>query len=64
MDKDRWADELIKYQGVTEITREIVERFIEKVVVKSATEITVYFWFGDIFEQEVPDMERGLLDAV
>jgi len=41
-----------------------VERFIEKVVVKSATEITVYFWFGDIFEQEVPDMERGLLDAV
>ena len=64
MAKIDWADELIKYQGVTEITREIVERFIEKVVVKSATEITVYFWFGDIFEQEVPDMERGLLDAV
>lgn len=64
MAKIDWADELIKYQGVTEITRKIVERFIEKVVVKSATEITVYFWFGDIFEQEVPDMERGLLDAV
>ena len=30
MAKIDWADELIKYQGVTEITREIVERFIEK----------------------------------
>lgn len=64
MAKIDWADTLIKCQGFKEITRELVERFIEKVTVNSATEITVYFWFGDIFEQEMLDMEGGLLNAV
>ena len=36
-----------------EITLEFVERFIEKVVVNSSDEITVYFWFEDIFEKEI-----------
>lgn len=59
-----WADELIKNQYFTDITREIVERFIEKVVVNSRTEITVHFWFGDIFEQELLGLEGGSLNAV
>lgn len=59
-----WAEELIKHQNFTEINNGIVERFIEKVVVTSSTEITVFFWFGDIFEQQITDMEGGLLYAV
>ncbi len=59
-----WAEELIKCQGITEITREIVDLFIEKVIVKSAEEITVCFWFGDIFEEEMSEMEGGNSDAV
>lgn len=59
-----WAEQLIKCQGITEINREIVDMFIEKVVVKSAEEITVCFWFGDIFEEELSEMERGSLDAL
>lgn len=55
-----WTEELVKCRGNTEISREIVERFIEKVVVKSADEIEVRFWFGDIFEENpaegLPDM--------
>jgi len=59
-----WAEQLVKCQGITEINREIVDLFIEKVVVKSAEEITVSFWFGDIFEKEISEMERGSSDAV
>lgn len=59
-----WAEQLVKCQGITEINREIVDMFIEKVVVKSAEEITVCFWFGDIFEEEISETERGSLDAV
>ena len=65
--KMEWAEELIKCQKITEITKGIVERFIEKIVVESGSEITVCFWFGDIFEEEVLDLsglERGILDAV
>ena len=47
-----WTEQLIKHKGVTEISRELVELFIEKVIVRSAGEITVCFWFGDIFEEE------------
>ncbi len=59
-----WAEQLAKCQGITEINREIVDLFIEKVVVKSAEEIMVSFWFGDIFEEEMSEVERGSLDAV
>lgn len=59
-----WAEQLVKCQGITEINREIADMFIEKVVVKSAEEITVCFWFGDIFEKEISEMERGSSDAV
>lgn len=65
--KMEWAEELIKCQKVTEITREIVDRFIEKIVVESKSEIMVCFWFGDIFEEEILDLsnlERGILDAI
>lgn len=65
--KMEWAEELIKCQKITEITKGIVERFIEKIVVESGSEIMVCFWFGDIFEEEVLDLsglERGILDAV
>ena len=59
-----WAEQLVKCQGITEINREIVDLFIEKVVVRSAEEITVSFWFGDIFEEEMSETERGSSDAV
>lgn len=65
--KMEWAEKLIKCQKITEITREIVDRFIESIVVESKSEITVCFWFGDIFEEEMAelsDLERGALDAV
>lgn len=59
-----WAEHLVKCQGITEINREIADMFIEKVVVKSAKEITVCFWFGDIFEEQISEMERGSSNAV
>lgn len=65
--KMKWAEELIKCQKIKEITRETVDRFIEKIVVNSESEIMVCFWFGDIFEEEMAelsDLERGILDAV
>lgn len=65
--KMKWAEELIKCQKIKEITRETVDRFIEKIVVNSESEIMVCFWFGDIFEEEMAelsDLERGILDEV
>lgn len=59
-----WAEGLIKYQGIKEINREIVERFIEKVTVKSPTEIEVCFWFGDMFQESEMHMEGGLSYAI
>lgn len=59
-----WAEELIQCQKFTEINRGIVERFIDKVIVTSRYEITVVFWFGDLFEQEISDMERGISYAI
>lgn len=48
-----WARELLECRRAMEITHEFVERFIEKVVVNSSDEITIYFWFEDIFEKEI-----------
>ena len=48
-----WSEELIKHQKFTTITKEIADRFIEKVIIKSYQEITVIFWFGDIFQSEM-----------
>ena len=59
-----WGEELIKYQNFTTITNEIADRFIDRVIVKSYREITVIFWFGDIFEQELLEEEGGLNYAV
>lgn len=59
-----WAEELLKYQNFTEITKEIVERFIQKISVRSCQEITVYFWFGDIFQREIDQMEGGISNAI
>lgn len=54
-----WAEALVRYQHFTEVNREMVECFIDKVIVRSAFEITVIFWFGDIFDQEISQSERG-----
>ena len=54
-----WAEALVRYQNFTEVNREMVECFIDKVIVRSAFEITVIFWFGDIFDQEISQSERG-----
>lgn len=62
--KRDWAEELIKYQNITTITKEIADRFIEKVLVRSYREITVIFWFEDIFQRELPELEGGLRYAV
>lgn len=59
-----WAEQLVKCQGITEIDRGIVDRFIEKIIVRSAEEITVCFWFDDIFEEELQAAERGSSYAV
>lgn len=59
-----WAEELLKYQNFTEITREIVEQFIEKVFVENYRKIEVSFWFGDLFQREMDHMEGGPSDAI
>lgn len=59
-----WAEELLKYQNFTTVTKELVDRFIEKVIVKSYQEITVCFWFGDIFREEISNLEGGLANAI
>ena len=59
-----WVEELLKYQNFTEITREIVDQFIEKVFVKNHREIEVFFWFGDIFRREIDHMEGGPSDEI
>lgn len=59
-----WAEELLKYQNFTTVTKGLVDRFIEKVVVKNYQEITVYFWFGDIFQEELSNLEGGAVYAV
>lgn len=59
-----WGEELIKYQNFKTITNEIADRFIERVIVKSYREITVIFWFGDIFERELLEEEGGLSYAI
>lgn len=48
-----WIEELLKYQHNMELTKEMVNRLIQKVVVKSSGEFLVCFWFGDIFEDEI-----------
>lgn len=55
---------MLKYQNFTTVTKELVDRFIEKVIVKSYQEITVCFWFGDIFREEISNLEGGLVNAV
>lgn len=59
-----WTEALLKYQNFTEITREIVEQFIERVFVKNYREIEVSFWFGDIFQREIDCMEGGSSDGI
>ena len=59
-----WSEELIKHQKFTTITKEIADRFIEKVIIKSYQEITVIFWFGDIFQSELLEEEGGLSYAI
>jgi len=51
-EKMDWAEELIKCRRFKKLNQGIVERFIEKVTVNSATEITVTFRFHDIFAEE------------
>lgn len=59
-----WAEELIKCQNITTITKEIADQFIEKVIVRNYQEITVIFWFEDTFQRELPELEGGLRYAV
>ncbi len=59
-----WAEGLLKCQDIKEINRGIVERFIEKVSVKSPTEIEVCFWFGDMFQESEMHTEGGLSYAI
>ncbi len=59
-----WGEELIKHQNFTTITKEIADRFIERVIIKSYQEITVIFWFGDIFLSELLEEEGGLSYAI
>lgn len=59
-----WTEELLKYQKIRNIDKEIADRFIEKIIVHSRDEIEVVFWFGDMFEKGLADTEGGLLYAV
>lgn len=59
-----WGEELIRYQNFKTITNEIADRFIDRVIIKNAQEITVIFWFGDIFEEELLEEEGGLSHAI
>ena len=54
-----WADQLIKYRRFKKLNKGLVERFIEKIMVKSATEITVSFRFRDIFAEGLSVQEGG-----
>ena len=57
----------IKYQEMVASVGGVVMSFEgnpEKVIVKSYQEITVCFWFGDIFQEEISNLEGGLANAV
>lgn len=56
-----WIEELLKYQHNVELTKDIVNRLIQKILVKSNGEFVVCFWFGDIFEDAMG--EGGILYA-
>lgn len=59
-----WGEELIRCQNFSTITKEIADRFIDKVLIKNCQEIEVIFWFGDIFECELLEEEGGLGYAI
>lgn len=53
-----WGDQLLRHTKLEEITREIVENFIEGIYIYSKTELEIKFWFADIFEKGME--EEGL----
>lgn len=48
-----WSRQLLQHTEINEITRGIVENFIEGIYIYSKTEIEIKFWFSDIFEKEL-----------
>lgn len=48
-----WSRQLLQHTEIKEITRGIVENFIEGIYIYSKTEIEIKFWFSDIFEKEL-----------
>ena len=54
-----WADALIKCRRFRTLNEGMVGRFIEKILVKSAKELTVIFWFRDIFAEEFSKYQEG-----
>lgn len=52
-----WSHQLLQYTEVKEITRGIVESFVEGIYIYSKTEIEIKFWFSDIFEKELWEEE-------
>ena len=53
-----WGRQLLHHTKLEEITREIVENFIEGIYIYSKTELEIKFWFADIFEKGME--EEGL----
>lgn len=63
-EKIDWADALIKCRRFKNLNKGIVERFIEKIIVKSGKEVTVIFWFHDIFTEAISGQEGGTPDEL
>ena len=50
IDRQNWINRLLKYEKSDHLTREMVEIFIERINLFSATKIEICYKFSDIFE--------------
>ncbi len=54
-----WSRQLLQHTKLKEITKGMVENFIEGIYIYSKTEIEIQFWFADIFENALLEEEVG-----
>lgn len=52
-----WSRQLLQHTKLKEVTKGVVENFIEGIYVYSETEIEIQFWFADIFETALLEEE-------
>ena len=47
---DGWLEVFKKYKNITELTRPIMEEFIDRIYVDQEKNLEIIFKFGDLFE--------------